>query len=67
MTVFGGQLGAGVDFELSRHFMLGLSLKYNLMSDFHEINVGRRNYSGFECCLGIGFAWGESPGPDGRN
>jgi hypothetical protein len=45
-ATFGGQLGGGVDFLMSRHFMTGFSLGYNLISDFDQPIGGSRNYSG---------------------
>jgi len=45
-TAFGGQLGGGVDFLISRHFMTGFALGYNLISDFDQPIGGSRNYSG---------------------
>ena len=35
-TALGGQLGGGVDFVLSRKFLLGVNAEYNLMSDFDQ-------------------------------
>jgi hypothetical protein len=52
---FGGQIGCGVDFVTSRHFMMGIGMGYNLMSDFGEPIGGSRNYSGPE--FGFEFSW----------
>lgn len=57
-TAFGGQVGAGVDFILSRYFMLGLGLGYNLMADFDEPIGGSKNYSGPEFNVGLSFLFG---------
>ena len=51
----GGQLGAGIDFVTGRHFMMGLELGYNLMSDFDRPIGGSSNYSGPE--FGFDLAW----------
>lgn len=51
----GGQLGAGVDFVIGRHFMMGAGLGYNLMTDFNEPIGGSRNYSGPE--FSFDFSW----------
>jgi len=59
LTVFGGQVGAGVDFILSRHFMLGVGLGYNLMADFDEPIGGSKNYSGPEFSVGLSFLFGK--------
>lgn len=58
MTAFGSHFGGGMDVELNSHFMLGVNLGYNLMSNFSDIKVGRNNYSCFEFGLGLGFLWG---------
>ena len=58
-TAFGGQLGGGVDFILSRHFMLGLVLGYNLQTDFKEPIGGSKNYSGPEFGLGLSLLLGK--------
>ena len=52
---FGGQLGAGIDFLLSRHFLLSAAVDYNLMTDFDEPIGGSSNYSGPE--FGVGFSY----------
>lgn len=52
-TAMGAYFGAGIDFTVSRHFMVGVNGGYNLLSDFDEPIGGRINYSGAE--LGVGF------------
>ncbi len=42
----GGQLSAGIDFALSRRFMLGATAGVNIHSDFKEPIGGSTNYSG---------------------
>jgi hypothetical protein len=54
----GGQLGAGVDFVVGRHFVTGLTIAYNVMNDFEEPIGGSRNYSGPEFVLGFSFVFG---------
>jgi hypothetical protein len=58
-TAFGGQLGAGVDFILGRHFMTGFAACYNLMSDFSRPIGGSRNYSGPEFSFGFSYLFGK--------
>jgi len=57
-TAFGGQLGVGADFIVGRHFMAGVAIDYNLMSDFDEPIGGSRDYSGPEFSLGFGYLFG---------
>lgn len=57
-TAFGGQLGGGVDFVLSRRFLLGVNLGYNLMSDFDQPIGGSNNYSGPEFSFGLSLLLG---------
>jgi len=57
-SAFGGQFAAGIDFVLSRHFMMGASVGYNLMSDFDEPIGGSKNYGGPEFTMGIGYLFG---------
>lgn len=58
-TAFGGQLGAGVDFILGRHFMTGFAACYNLISDFSRPIGGSRNYSGPEFSFGVSYLFGK--------
>ena len=57
-TAIGGQLGAGIDIVLSKRFMLGLAVGYNLMSDFEKPIGGSKNYSGGEFTFGFGYLFG---------
>jgi outer membrane protein W len=57
-TAFGGQLGGGVDFILSRKFLLGVNVEYNLISDFDQTIGGAYNYSGPEFSAGLSFLFG---------
>ena len=61
-TVLGGQIGAGIDFITGRHFMTGISLSYNLMSDFDRPIGGSSNYSGPEFTLGFSYLFGHGRG-----
>jgi outer membrane protein W len=54
----GGRLGVGVDFLPGRHILIGLGAGYNIVADFAEDIGGRRNYSGFEGIVGIGYVFG---------
>jgi len=57
--VFGGQLGLGADFLLSRRFMLGTAIAYNVMQDFEEPIGGSRNYGGPEFSLSFSYLFGK--------
>ena len=57
-TAFGGKIDAGVDFILGRHFMLGVGIGYNLMSEFDQPIGGSQDYSGGEFALGISYIFG---------
>lgn len=54
-SVFGGRIGAGVDFFLGDHFKLGAGGGYNLMGDFSEPLGGRTNYNGGDFSIGAGY------------
>lgn len=58
-TAMGGQIGAGVDFVLGRHILLGVSGGYNFMTDFDEPIGGSKNYGGPEFTFGIGYLFGK--------
>jgi len=58
-TAFGGQLGAGVDFILSPHFMAGISGGYNIMADFEEPIGGSVNYGGPEFSINLSYLFGQ--------
>lgn len=61
-TALGGFLGAGLDLQLSRLYMLGVSGGYNLMTDYSKPLGGRDNYSGPEFAIGISFLFGKGVG-----
>jgi len=56
---FGGQLGAGIDFILSPHFMAGIAGGYNIMADFEEPIGGSVNYGGPEFSIGLSYLFGQ--------
>jgi hypothetical protein len=57
------QVGAGIDFQLGRHLMLGLQGAVNLATDFREPLGGRKNYSGFEYTVGVSWLFGKGLQP----
>jgi hypothetical protein len=59
MGAIAGQIGGGIDMQLSRHFMLDTRLAYNLVSDFEEPFAGRKNYSGLEFNVGLSLLFGK--------
>lgn len=56
-AAFGGRLGAGIDFFLSDHFKLGANAGYHLLSDFSTPVGARKNYSGADFSIGIGYVF----------
>jgi len=58
-----GQAGGGLDIQVSRHFMIGTKMAYNIASDFDEPLAGKRNYSGFEFSVGMNFLFGRGYQP----
>ncbi|UCD64160.1 MAG: hypothetical protein JSW34_01620 [Candidatus Zixiibacteriota bacterium] len=55
---FGGQVGGGVDFILSRRFALATAVGYNFMTDFSESIGGSTNYSGPEFTISFSYVFG---------
>lgn len=55
---FDARLGAGVDIQLSRTFMLGLTGGYHFMTDFTEPIAGEVNHSGPDAGLSISVLFG---------
>ena len=51
----GGQVGAGLDLDLTRSLTFGVRLGYNWMSAFTEPVGGRRDYRGAE--FGVAASW----------
>jgi hypothetical protein len=58
-TAFGGQLGAGVDFILGRHFLTGVTMGYQIMSDFDNPIGGSNNYGGPVFGISIAYLFGK--------
>jgi hypothetical protein len=59
LGALGGSLGAGVDVMLGRSCAVGLSAGYDWMTDFAEPFGGRRNYSGADVTLSVGWLFGK--------
>ncbi|MEZ5357627.1 MAG: hypothetical protein R3F48_02270 [Candidatus Zixiibacteriota bacterium] len=57
---FGAKLGAGLDIQLSRMFMIDVYTGYNLMTDFADPIGGRRNYSSGEFSFGLSYLFGHA-------
>jgi outer membrane protein W len=61
-AAMGGELGAGVDLLLGRHFVTSVGLGYALMTDFDQPIGGSDNYSGPQLRLGFGYVFGSGMG-----
>jgi len=59
-SALGGLLGFGTDFILGNHFMAGVCLGYNLMTDFSQPIGGSINYSGPEFHFGFSYLFGSN-------
>jgi len=57
-TAFGAKLGLGVDFLVSKSFIIGLDGGYNAFSNFSNPILGEDNYSGSEFSVGFSFLFG---------
>lgn len=57
-TTFGSRAGVGFDLRMGQSFVAIADLGYNLTADFSEAVGGRRNYSGLEFGVGIGWQFG---------
>jgi hypothetical protein len=55
----GGEVGAGMDFQLSRSLMLGARGGYDFMSDFANPLAGKTNYGGFELVVEVSWLFGK--------
>ncbi len=62
-VTFGSYFGAGVDVLLGRHWSIGASVGYNWMADFSQAIGGRRNYSGLDAGINLGWIWGKGRQP----
>jgi hypothetical protein len=58
-TRVGGQLGGGIDVFASRSFSLGMSVTYNVTSDFPERVGVWRNFNGVQAAFGVGWVFGK--------
>jgi len=54
----GGELGAGVDILLGRHFVASVGGAYVLMTSFDQPIGGSDNYSGPQLRMGFGYLFG---------
>jgi len=59
-SAIGCRFGGGVDCQLSRIFMLGMDIGYNLMTDFSGTIGNRENYSGPDVTLRLSALLGKS-------
>jgi len=57
-VAMGGELGAGVDILLGRHFVTSVGGAYVLMTNFDQPIGGSDNYSGPQLRLGFGYLFG---------
>ncbi len=57
---FGGYVGGGVDIMFGQRTTVGLQAGYNFYADFSEYIGERRNYSGAEIGLSLGFLFGDN-------
>ena len=62
-TTFGGFVGGGADVLLGRRWSLGFSAGYRWMADFSQTIGTRKNYSGVDAGIGIGWTWGKGYTP----
>jgi outer membrane protein W len=56
-AAIGGELGAGTDILLGRHFLTSIWLAYDLMTDFSQPIGGSDNYSGPQLKIGFGYVF----------
>jgi hypothetical protein len=59
LAVPGAYVGAGVDFRIGGHFMLGITAAGDLPADFSETLAGTRNYRAFQMGMSFGWVWGK--------
>ena len=55
---FGGYLGGGIDLMFGQRTIVGLQAGYNFYGDFSEFIGDRKNFSGAEIGLSVGFLFG---------
>jgi hypothetical protein len=58
-TTVGGQLGGGIDVFASRSFSRGMSVTYNVTSNFPEEVGVWRNFNGVQAAFGVGWLFGK--------
>lgn len=58
----GGFVGGGVDVLLGRRWSLGVNGGYRWTADFSETIGTRKNYTGVDAGIGIGWMWGAGHG-----
>ena len=56
---FGAFVGAGADVLLGRRWSLGVGAGYNWMASFSEPIGTRKNYSGLDVGVSLGWMWGK--------
>ena len=54
----GARLRLSLDYFVTRHVLLGVSVGYSQIGKFQEFVGPRRDYSGPEAALTFGFGWG---------
>ena len=63
VTAFGGQVGGGLDVQISRLIMLGGRVGFNFQTDFSSPIGGRDNYNGVEAGISLSFLLGKGTQP----
>ncbi len=58
-AVFGASFAVGMDLRLSRRFLLSVDGGYHVLPDFPAAVGGKKNYSGAEISVGIGWQFGK--------
>jgi hypothetical protein len=59
----GAYLGAGVDFRIGGHFMLGVGVGADLPANFSEDLAGTKDYRSFQMNVTFGWVWGKGHTP----
>lgn len=54
----GGYLGGGIDVQMGRHMMAGVSVGYHMMNEFSEPIGGEREYNGYQLSAGLSVLLG---------
>lgn len=55
----GGTVGVGADVLAGRNWSVGVGAGYNWMANFSTSIGSRRNYSGFDVSISLGWLWGK--------